>query len=455
MTDSGIDIDFSSLLSAEDSPTEGQYYELKSNTIIQSPKTTEIKNASMAMRTNLKLQLMRQQAEEEEKRERQYSQSLKTSYIPTSGIDVPPQTSHTSEVPPQVLQVRTKLENPTRYHVIQKQKNQIESYLSQSQGNHTGIQSMPNVRLTSTSDIPQHMHSGSAPVDPDSPLSVGMSSTATSISEVESILNDLQDLESVDTNFDDDLKFITPSLVQMSSTNPATNDYVFTPVGAAVTSAKSAPTVLPGQRIATPTSFLTEDDARMWAKERQKKDNHNMIERRRRFNINDRIKELGTMLPRHIDPDLRQNKGSILKASVDYIKKLKRDQERLKQIEEKQRQTELQNRKMMLRVQQLELLMKAQGLNTGFSDDIHSLTTLVQPNTVNNLTVRQQQVRQERNNSAPNFQNIQQDIPVTVATTLNLDDIMDDSSSGLSADPMLSSHPVSPSMDDESMDYGL
>ena len=57
------------------------------------------------MRTNLKLQLMRQQAEEEEKRERQYSQSLKTSYIPTTGIDVPPQTSHTSEVPPQVLQV--------------------------------------------------------------------------------------------------------------------------------------------------------------------------------------------------------------------------------------------------------------------------------------------------------------------------------------------------------------
>ena len=58
--------------------------------------------------------------------------------------------------------------------------------------------------------------------------------------------------------------------------NPASNDYVFTPVAGAVSTAKSAPTVLPGQRIATPTSFLTEDDARMWAKERQKKDNHNM-----------------------------------------------------------------------------------------------------------------------------------------------------------------------------------
>lgn len=98
--------------------------------------------------------------------------------------------------------------------------------------------------------------------------------------------------------------------------------------------------------------------------------------------------------------------------------------------------------------------MKAQGLNTGFSDDIQSLTTLVQPNVVNSLTVPQQ-VKQERNNSAPNLQFSHQEIPTTVSTTLNLEDIMDDSSSGLSADPMLSSHPVSPNMDEDSMDYGL
>ena len=33
-------------------------------------------------------------------------------------------------------------------------------------------------------------------------------------------------------------------------------------------------------------------------RDRRKKDIHNMIERRRRYNINDRIKELGTLLPR-------------------------------------------------------------------------------------------------------------------------------------------------------------
>jgi hypothetical protein len=56
---------------------------------------------------------------------------------------------------------------------------------------------------------------------------------------------------------------------------------------------------------------------RLVIRDRQKKDNHNMsmikriqkisdrfyslVERRRRFNINDRIKELGTLLPKGTD----------------------------------------------------------------------------------------------------------------------------------------------------------
>lgn len=43
-----------------------------------------------------------------------------------------------TEVPPQVLQVQTRLENPTKYHVMQKQKNQVKQYLSESFQNHTG-----------------------------------------------------------------------------------------------------------------------------------------------------------------------------------------------------------------------------------------------------------------------------------------------------------------------------
>ena len=81
------------------------------------------------------------------------------------------------------------------------------------------------------------------------------------------------------------------------------------------------------------------------------------VERRRRFNINDRIKELGTLLPKQneqyydIVRDVRQNKGSILKASVDYIKILKKEKERKGLIEEKCRKQELINRKLLIKLQ--------------------------------------------------------------------------------------------------------
>lgn len=82
-----------------------------------------------------------------------------------------------------------------------------------------------------------------------------------------------------------------------------------------------------------------------------------IVERRRRFNINDRIKELGTLLPKNNDPyyevvrDVRPNKGTILKSSVDYIKCLKHEVTRLKQSELRQKQIEHQNRRLMLRIQ--------------------------------------------------------------------------------------------------------
>lgn len=82
-----------------------------------------------------------------------------------------------------------------------------------------------------------------------------------------------------------------------------------------------------------------------------------LVERRRRFNINDRIKELGTLLPKNNDPyyevvrDIRPNKGTILKSSVDYIKCLKHEINRLKQNEYRQKQVEYQNRRLLMRVQ--------------------------------------------------------------------------------------------------------
>ena len=81
------------------------------------------------------------------------------------------------------------------------------------------------------------------------------------------------------------------------------------------------------------------------------------VERRRRFNINDRIKELGTLLPKQEETyhelvrDVRQHKGSILKASVEYIRRLKRDQVQKKMLEDKCKIQEFQNRKLLLKLQ--------------------------------------------------------------------------------------------------------
>ena len=68
---------------------------------------------------------------------------------------------------------------------------------------------------------------------------------------------------------------------------------------------------------------------------------------------------MGTLLPKHNDQyydivrDVRQNKGSILKASVDYIKILKKEKEKKTFMEEKCRKLEQVNRKALLKIQVL------------------------------------------------------------------------------------------------------
>lgn len=105
-----------------------------------------------------------------------------------------------------------------------------------------------------------------------------------------------------------------------------------------------------------------EHDTRVLAKERQKKNNHNLIERRRRYNINYRIKELGTLIPKSNDPDMRWNKGTILKASVEYIKWLQKEQQHARDLESRQKKLEQSNRRLMLRIQELEIQARAHGL---------------------------------------------------------------------------------------------
>lgn len=48
---------------------------------------------------------------------------------------------------------------------------------------------------------------------------------------------------------------------------------------------------------------------------------------------------------------MRWNKGTILKASVDYIRKLQKEQQRVREMEERQRRLETTNHSLLLRIQ--------------------------------------------------------------------------------------------------------
>ncbi|CAI5688875.1 unnamed protein product [Oreochromis niloticus] len=268
-------------------------------------------------------------------------------------------------------QVQTHLESPTKYHIQQAQRQQVRQYLSTTLGGKAGSQP------------PEHsMPPGPGSSAPNSPMAL-LTLSSNCEKEMDDVIDDIISLES---SYNEDVLGLMDPGIQMNNQLPVsgnlldvyTNQSLQLP-GLAINNcppnikreftAPGMKQVLdkPGscgqyENYQRPESFPVEAEVRALAKERQKKDNHNLIERRRRFNINDRIKELGTLIPKSNDPDMRWNKGTILKASVDYIRKLQREQQRAKELECRQRKLEHANRHLMLRIQELEIQARAHGL---------------------------------------------------------------------------------------------
>jgi hypothetical protein len=59
-------------------------------------------------------------------------------------------------------------------------------------------------------------------------------------------------------------------------------------------------------------------------KQRKRRESHNAVERRRRDNINERIAELGQIVPDAQADSGKPQKGIILKKTTDYIRHLQR-----------------------------------------------------------------------------------------------------------------------------------
>ncbi|XP_027007541.2 transcription factor E3a isoform X9 [Tachysurus fulvidraco] len=342
------------------------FYQLKSQpitvsgTVAPATPAVTLSTSAMSSRVLMRQELMRQQAQDQERREAQQQASSaqlrpidSTPAISVSS-SLPNTRPTTTQVPVEVLKVQTHLENPTKYHIQQAQRQQVKQYLSHTLGN----------RVAGQLTISPSPQSGSAPElapaassTPSSPLAV--LSLSSNKEEIDGVIDDIISLES---SLNDEFMTLIDTGLHLPNTLPVSGNLldVYSSAGMTtptITVSNSCPANL--QNVKTE---LTDAEAKALIKERQKKDNHNLIERRRRFNINDRIKELGELVPKSSDPEMRWNKGTILKASVDYIRKLQKEQQRAKEMEQRQKKLEHANRTLLLRIQELEMQARLHGL---------------------------------------------------------------------------------------------
>lgn len=344
------------------------YYELKSQPLHYSSSAEHpgaskppLSSSNMTSRILLRQQLMREQMQEQERREQHQKQQaaqfmqqrVAASHTPAINVSVSTSLPTAAQVPMEVLKVQTHLENPTKYHIQQAQKQQVQQYLTTAKHpkalslpcpNQPGDHIMPPGPGNSAPNSPMALLTLSTTCEKElngcyvASVQNAMEGQHQEMSRCRDQMDDvIDDIISLESSYNEEILMMDPSM-QMANTMPVSASMID----------------IYGNQ---------ESEVRALAKERQKKDNHNLIERRRRFNINDRIKELGTLIPKSNDPDMRWNKGTILKASVDYIRKLQREQQRSKELENKQKKLEHANRHLLLRIQELEMQARAHGLS--------------------------------------------------------------------------------------------
>ncbi|XP_032436588.1 melanocyte inducing transcription factor b isoform X1 [Xiphophorus hellerii] len=392
-SESGIVPDFEAGEDLQDEPKT--YYELKSQPLKNSSPSDQhgaskppLSSSAMTSRILLRQQLMREQLQEQERREQQRQQSshypqTTATQTPAINVSVPVSVPAGAQVPMEVLKVQTHLENPTKYHIQRSQQQQVKRYLGK-----LGSQALSLPCPNQSSD-----HGGMPPglgnSAPNSPMAL-LTLNSNCEKEMDDVIDDIISLES---SYSDEILGLMDPGLQMANTIPVSANLMdmygnqgMPQQGLPISnscpanlsnikreySVSQSPSIMhmldksgscgKFDTYQRPEGFPVEVEVRALAKERQKKDNHNLIERRRRFNINDRIKELGTLIPKSNDPDMRWNKGTILKASVDYIRKLQREQQRAKELENRQKKLEHANRHLMLRIQELEMQARAHGL---------------------------------------------------------------------------------------------
>nr|XP_019964401.1 PREDICTED: transcription factor E3-like [Paralichthys olivaceus] len=353
------------------------FYEIKSQPISISTSagasSSSLSSSSsslmsvMSSRVLMRQDLMRQQTLEAELKEAQQHHHQFRSSDASSPVSVSSSCKPPAQVPVEVLKVQTHLENPTRYHIQQAQRQQVRQYLSTTQTTFA-----PKTANQTPSEL-SASHSPQLGCGPGLQLGDGTQEVE------ETVINDIISLES---SLNDEFLTLIDSGLQIANTLPVSGTMldVYGNNGGMATPAITISNSCPAELHAIKTELI-DVETKTLIKERQKKDNHNLIERRRRFNINDRIKELGALIPKSTDLETRWNKGTILRASVDYIRKLQKEQQRAREMEERQKRLENANHSLLLRIQELELQARLHGLTSSSSSPppASSSSTLLSP----------------------------------------------------------------------------
>ncbi|XP_069769369.1 transcription factor E3-like [Narcine bancroftii] len=255
--ESGIvaDIDVGEILH----PT-GRYYELKSQPIRDSPTTEPPPPPPMTSRVLMRQQLMRDQARDEERREQRaealMSQDRPPGPGPSSpiavGVGLP------TKVPVEILKVQTHLENPTRYHIQESQRQQVRQYLTKAGALPPAQRPPAPVLAAAVPGGPTQRHN--TPAQPETEMDVF-----------------IDEIISLESSYNDDGLGLADIGFQLANTMPVTGHTLSgtsgpSQTGYPATVSNSCPAKLPGTRESSEADFKAS------IRERQKKDNHNLSE---------------------------------------------------------------------------------------------------------------------------------------------------------------------------------
>uniref|UniRef100_A0A674DEU7 Transcription factor EB n=1 Tax=Salmo trutta TaxID=8032 RepID=A0A674DEU7_SALTR len=275
--------------------------------------------------------LMRDQLQQEEQRERQLQQNAALQYMQQQRMSAPapspainaPQHCQSMQVPVEVLKVQTHLENPTDYHIRQSQRQQVKEYLSTTYATKQTVHAVTGVVQPSppptlappgaSSSAPPPLHSprlrteqlitgNSAPNSPMAMLNIGSSHE----NEMDEVIDDIISMQS---SYDDIQQYIDP--VQMSNT----------------------------VSIISYSQYTFNLDVFSTSSAHWERCSSVMFYR-----------------------DVRWNKGTILRASVEYIKRMQKDMQRTREVENNFKRMEMANKQLWLRIEELEMQARLHGL---------------------------------------------------------------------------------------------